>query len=118
MICQQQGTLLDDWLEGCSKSTIAGLEQFAVSLVQDYAAVRAALELLWSNGQTEGQAHRLKLIKRQMYGRAKLDLLRLRVLYSHEAWKVSKNQFYGAGTRSPGGKSSCDGTLALDQGRE
>lgn len=82
MICDQQVSLLDDWLEDCSRSTIAGLEQFATSLVQDYAAVRAALELPWSNGQTEGQVHRLKLLKRQMYGRAKLDLLRLRVLYS------------------------------------
>lgn len=82
MICHQQVSLLDDWLEDCSKSAIAGLEQFAASLLQDYAAVRAALELPWSNGQTEGQVHRLKLLKRQMYGRARLDLLRLRILYS------------------------------------
>lgn len=82
MICRQQVSLLDDWLEDCSTSAIASLEQFAASLVQDYAAVRAALELPWSNGQTEGQVHRLKLLKRQMYGRANLDLLRLRVLYS------------------------------------
>lgn len=82
MICYQQVSLLDDWLEDCSKCAIAGLEQFATSLLQDYAAVRAALELPWSNGQTEGQVHRLKLLKRQMYGRARLDLLRLRILYS------------------------------------
>ena len=43
-------------------------------------AVLAALSLPWSNGQVEGQVNRLKLIKRQMYGRAKFDLLRLRVL--------------------------------------
>jgi transposase len=42
--------------------------------------VRAALRLPWSNGQVEGQVHRLKLVKRQMYGRAKFDLLRARVL--------------------------------------
>lgn len=60
----------------------SALENFTASLVQDYTVVRAALELPWSNGQTEGQVHRLKLLKRQMYGRAKLDLLRLRVLYS------------------------------------
>ena len=82
MIGQRQESLLDDWLEDCSKSRIASLENFAASLMQDYAAVRAALELPWSNGQTEGQVHRLKMLKRQMYGRAKLDLLRLRVLYS------------------------------------
>jgi hypothetical protein len=43
-------------------------------------AVRAALEYEWSDGQVEGQMHRLKLVKRQMYGRAKLDVLRARVL--------------------------------------
>lgn len=42
--------------------------------------MRAALESRWSNGQTEGQINRLKLVKRQMYGRAKLDLLRKRFL--------------------------------------
>ena len=82
MVRQQQATLLDDWLVDCGKSNVAALQHFAASLTQDYAAVHAALELPWSNGQTEGQVHRLKLLKRQMYGRANLDLLRLRVLYS------------------------------------
>jgi transposase len=40
------------------------------------------MQLPWSNGHVEGQVHRLKLIKRQMYGRAKFDLLRQRVLYA------------------------------------
>ncbi|XCB24770.1 transposase [Tunturibacter gelidoferens] len=40
------------------------------------------MQLPWSNGMVEGQIHRLKLIKRQMYGRASFDLLRLRVLHS------------------------------------
>jgi len=44
------------------------------------AAIRAALTLLWSNGPVEGTINRLKMIKRSMYGRAKLDLLRQRVL--------------------------------------
>jgi transposase len=48
---------------------------------EDHTAVRAALSLPWSNGQTEGQITRLKLLKRQMYGRANLDLLRLRMLH-------------------------------------
>jgi transposase len=52
----------------------------ARSLNRDKDAVLAALSLPWSNGQVEGQVNRLKLIKRQMYGRAKFDLLRLRVL--------------------------------------
>jgi transposase len=49
-------------------------------LRQDEAAVQAALQLPWSNRQAEGQITRLKLIKRQMFGRAKHDLLRARVL--------------------------------------
>jgi transposase len=44
--------------------------------------VHAALELPYSNGPTEGHVTRLKLLKRQMYGRAKLDLLRQRVLHA------------------------------------
>jgi transposase len=56
------------------------LQSFANGLGQDEAAVRAALSLPWSNGQTEGQINRLKLIKRQMYGRGGFDLLRARVL--------------------------------------
>jgi transposase len=51
------------------------MASFASGIIRDQAAVRAALELPWSNGQTEGQNTKLKLVKRQMYGRAKLDLL-------------------------------------------
>jgi transposase len=56
------------------------LARFATSLERDEAAILAAMRLPWSNGQVEGQVHRLKLIKRQMYGRANFDLLRLRVV--------------------------------------
>jgi transposase len=58
------------------------LHSFATQLQRDGAAVRAALTLPWSTGPVEGHIHRLKLIKRQMYGRAKLDLLRIRVLHA------------------------------------
>jgi transposase len=71
---------LDPWLEAVQTYQIPELRRLARSLTQDKAAVRAALVLPWSNGQTEGQINRLKLIKRQMYGRAKFDLLRIRVL--------------------------------------
>jgi transposase len=50
--------------------------------VADRAAVEAALTLPWSQGPTEGHVHRVKLLKRQGYGRAKLDLLRCRVIAS------------------------------------
>jgi transposase len=71
----------DPWLERANTSSLPSLRSFAAGIRRDYAAVRAALSLPWSNGQVEGQVNRLKLIKRQMYGRAKFDLLRLRVLH-------------------------------------
>lgn len=71
---------LDTWLEGCAASSVNALRTFAVGIQQDYKAVRSALELPWSNAQTEGQVTRLKFIKRMMYGRANFDLLRQRVL--------------------------------------
>ena len=51
-------------------------------ILRDYAAVRAAFSSSISNGQVEGQVNRLKLIKRQMFGRATFDLLRQRVLHA------------------------------------
>ena len=56
------------------------IHSFATGLRQDEAAVTAALTYAWSNGQVEGQINKLKLLKRQMYGRAKLDLLKVRLL--------------------------------------
>ena len=81
MVKQRLVAQLDAWLADSATTTVVPLRNFALGIQQDYAAVRAALETPWSNGQTEGQVNRLKFIKRQMYGRAKLDLLRLRVLY-------------------------------------
>jgi len=57
-----------------------GLPLLLAGLRQDEQAVRAALTLPWSSGQVEGQVTRLKLVKRQGYGRAKLDLLRARLV--------------------------------------
>ncbi len=71
---------LDPWLKRARDSTIRQLQSFAKRLGDDYAAVRAAVTLAWSNGQTEGQINRLKTLKRQMYGRANLDLLGQRFL--------------------------------------
>lgn len=71
---------LASWLDSLLESGIKALARLAKSLKQDFAAVNAALTLPWSQGQVEGQVNRLKLIKRQMYGRAKFDLLRKRVL--------------------------------------
>jgi transposase len=70
----------DAWLAEAKACGVRVVESFAATLDQDVAAVRAALTLPWSSGQTEGQINRLKLLKRNMYGRAKLDLLRRRFL--------------------------------------
>jgi transposase len=71
---------LDPWLQRTESSTVQQLRGFAKHLWADYDAVRAAVTLDWSSGQTEGQINRLKTIKRQMYGRAGLDLLGRRFL--------------------------------------
>lgn len=81
MVKTRAAAALDAWLRESEQSGVYLLHTFALGLRQDGAAVRAALETPWSNGQTEGQVNRLKLIKRQMYGRAKFDLLRLRVIH-------------------------------------
>ncbi len=82
MVKQRLADQLDPWLEACETFNAVQIQNFASSLRQDYAAVRAALDMPWSNGQTEGQVNRLKFLKRQMYGRANFDLLRLKVLYA------------------------------------
>jgi transposase len=81
MLRDRQAQALDAWLADAAASPVPELQRFAASLKRDYAAVSAALRLPWSNGQTEGQINRLKFLKRQMFGRAKLELLRVRVLH-------------------------------------
>jgi transposase len=68
---------LERWLEQARSSLVAS---FANGVIKDQAAVSAAITSPWSNGQTEGQITKLKLVKRQMYGRGKLDLLQARVI--------------------------------------
>lgn len=70
----------DRWLTQLSRCEAPEMKSFARSLQADLPAVRAAFRLPWSNGQTEGHVNRLKFLKRQMYGRASVELLRLRVL--------------------------------------
>jgi transposase len=70
----------DRWLEDAEACGVVELAAVAAFMRRDYDAIIAALTLPWSNGQTEGQVTRLKLVKRQMYGRARLDLLARRLL--------------------------------------
>lgn len=80
IMCQGEENLLARWLREAEKSNLSEICTFARGVRQDEAAVKAAISLPWSNGQVEGHVNRLKLLKRQMYGRAKFDLLRRRVL--------------------------------------
>ena len=78
MIRKRKAADWTQWLELAESSPLAS---FARRLQRDQKAVLAPLNLPWSNGPVEGQIHRLKLLKRQMYGRAGFDLLKLRVLH-------------------------------------
>jgi len=71
---------LTTWLQRARGSQVTELRSLAKSMQQDYAAIFAACSQPWSQGQVEGQINRLKCLKRQMYGRAQFDLLRLRIL--------------------------------------
>jgi transposase len=68
------------WLRDARGSGIYGMQRFAGALRHDIEAVRNAVLETWSNGQTEGQINRLKTLKRVMYGRAGVDLLRARLM--------------------------------------
>lgn len=74
---------LERWMAVTAGTNVSELTAFVTKLRRDRAAVVAALRLPYSQGQTEGRVNRLKLIKRSMYGRAKFDLLRQRVLYAN-----------------------------------
>ena len=77
MIRKKIAADLEPWIAEASASLIAS---FANGIARDKAAVRAAITEPWSNGQTEGQITKLKLVKRQMYGRGKIDLLQARLI--------------------------------------
>lgn len=77
MIRKRLLAALDPWIDRARTSIVAS---FASGVVKDKAAVSAAITSPWSNGQTEGQITKLKLVKRQMYGRGKIDLLEARVV--------------------------------------
>ena len=67
---------MEEWIKDAAASLLAS---FARGIIADKQAVTAGIVEPWSNGQTEGHITKLKMIKRQMYGRANLDLLRARL---------------------------------------
>jgi transposase len=77
---QRQPARLDSWLARAATSALAPFRRFAKGVRADYAAVKAGVTLPWNQGPIEGQINRLKLLKRQIFGRARLDLLSRRFL--------------------------------------
>jgi transposase len=80
LVRQRQPGQLETWLERATASGLQAFKSFANGLRADYDAVKAGVTLSWSTGPVEGQINRLKMLKRQMYGRAGIGLLRQRVL--------------------------------------
>ena len=81
LVRQRQPDQLEAWLERATVSGLNAFQSLANGIRADYEAVKAGVTLPWSTGPVEGQINRLKMLKRQMYGRAGIDLLRQRVLH-------------------------------------
>lgn len=86
MIRRKAENELAPWIDRARESLVAS---FGNGVAKDIQAVRAAIVSPWSNGQTEGQITKLKLVKRQMYGRGKLDLLQARLIGA--TWRMAPN---------------------------
>jgi len=80
LLRQRQADAFDDWLLKAASCALKPLQTFAKGLFDDYAAVKASLMTEFSNGPVEGLNNKLKLLKRQMYGRASLELLAKRFI--------------------------------------
>jgi len=80
LVRQRQPAQLEPWLARAATSAFPPFRRFAKGLRADYAAVKAGVTLPWSQGPIEGHINRLKLLKRQMFGRGRLDLLARRFL--------------------------------------
>ncbi|MEU5943921.1 ISL3 family transposase, partial [Micromonospora sp. NPDC047548] len=80
LVRERGGRHLEEWIKQATDSSFPEMCGFAAGLLKDLDAVRAGLTQPWSSGAVEGNVNRIKMIKRQMYGRANLDLLRKRIL--------------------------------------
>ncbi len=80
MMTHLHGERLTAWITAAEQAALPGISRFATGLTADLAAVTAGLSLPFSSGPVEGNVNRIKMLKRQMYGRAGFDLLRKRVL--------------------------------------
>jgi len=82
MFRERDAAAFDAWIVQCSTCGIPDMETFAQGMQKDYAAIKAALTLPFSNGPVEGHVNRLKFVKRSMYGKGSFELLRQRVLHA------------------------------------
>ena len=80
MLTQLRGQELPAWIATVRAAGLPGLASFAAGLERDLAAVTCGLTMRWSSGPVEGRVNHIKMVKRQMFGRADLPLLRKRVL--------------------------------------
>ena len=94
LVRQRQPERLDPWLTRATASTLEAFQRFASGLQEDSKAVTAGVTLPWSTSPVEGHINRLKMLKRQMFGRARLDLLSRRFLRAPRGDQ-------GAGARGP-----------------
>ena len=100
----RQPERLDTWLQQAATSSLAALQRFAKSFQRDYAAVKAGVTLPWSTSPVEGHINRLKMLKRHMFGRARLDLLSRRFVLTPRQGPGTSRRPTGAvtGLRSSG----------------
>ena len=82
MMTELRGQDLEQWIDAVEQDTLAPLASFARNLRRDPDAVHAGLTLQHSSGRVEGTVNKIKMLKRQMFGRANFDLLRTRVLHA------------------------------------
>ena len=92
MVRERTGEQLDAWLGAVQASHLEAFQTFVTGVQQDKDAVFAGLTLSWNNGPLEGNVKRLKLMKRSMYGRAEIDLLKPRVLYQSKKKRDRKSK--------------------------
>lgn len=87
MVRQRLPQLLDHWIKDAQSSNYSAFRSLANGIQDDYNAIKAALTLDISNGQTEGQVNRLKMLKRQMFGSAGFELLHKRIFSIINPWR-------------------------------
>jgi transposase len=100
LVRQRQPERLDPWLTRAMASPLEAFQRFAAGLQEDYAAVKAGVTLPWSTSPVEGHIHRLKMVKRQMFGRARLDLLSRRFLLAPRERQPRRARQAQAGDRN------------------